>query len=246
MENMMNNFVNKLKTKANRYAELKKQRGMSLLEVIIVLGIIGTMAAAVVILAQRAFDSQDITDLVDNTNTVRVAAGNAYKDAGVYPAAAGTVIGLTPSTLAGQKGSNGAMAAVLVNLGQVSEPEIKNGISGDYFYMRGTKLTTAAVATDTKGFVLTVNGLDEGQCRSLLLQVGNSWDYVGVATAAAGALAPIPAALDAPVTVTGTKGAPQGVLRSLDPATGMVQISADAASQTCAANSSNAVVLGSK
>ncbi|ECD3889156.1 type II secretion system protein, partial [Salmonella enterica subsp. enterica serovar Poona] len=33
---------------------LKKQRGMTLLEIIIVLGIIGTIAAGVVILAQRA------------------------------------------------------------------------------------------------------------------------------------------------------------------------------------------------
>lgn len=240
----MNNFVNKLKTKANRYAELKKQRGMSLLEVIIVLGIIGTMAAAVVILAQRAFSSQDITDLVDNTNTVRVAAGNAYKDAGVYPSAAGTVIGLTPATIPDEKGAAGAMSAILVNLGQASESEIKNGISGDYFYMQGVKLTSTA--SDTKGFVLTVNGLDQGECRSVLMQVGNSWDYVGVDVAGAGVLAPIPTSLDLPVDITSTTGNATGVLRSLDPTTGMVQITADSASFACDNNNDNAVILGSK
>lgn len=242
----MNNFVRKMKTKANHYAELKKQRGMSLLEVIIVLGIIGTMAAAVVILAQRAFTSQDITDLVDNTNTVRVAAGNAYNDVGIYPAGAGSALTMVPSNVAGFQGATAPIAATLVNLGQASLSEVKNGISGDYFYMKGVKLTAAAAATSTKGFVLAVNGLDQGECRSVIMQVGNSWDYVAVGVAAAGADPTAPGSLDEAVDITATQGNAQGVLRSLDPSTGLVQITADAVSYACASNNNNAVILGSK
>lgn len=245
MENMMNNFVNKLKTKANRYAELKKQRGMSLLEVIIVLGIIGTMAAAVVILAQRAFDSQDITDLVDNTNTVRVAVNNTYKDAGVYPTTATSPITLVGAAgLASKQGTNAPIASTIVNLGQASEPEVKNGISGDYFFMQGANLTTAAGST-AKGFVLSINGLDQGQCRSLIMQLGNSWDYVEVATAAAGADATLPTELDGAVDITSGKGAAQGILKSFATG-GQVQITADAASYACSSTNTNAVLLGSK
>lgn len=56
-----------------KYLNIKKQRGMTLLEIIIVLGIIGTIAAGVVILAQRAFDTKALTDLTTNANSVRVA-----------------------------------------------------------------------------------------------------------------------------------------------------------------------------
>lgn len=238
----MNNFVWKMKAKAKRFAELKKQRGMSLLEVIIVLGIIGTMAAAVVILAQRAFSSQDITDLVDNTNSIRVAAGNAYHDTGIYPATVGDAINLTPETISTVKGDDAPMVATLVQLGQLSASEIKNGISGDYFQMQGVKLTDAAEDGSTKGFILDINGLDAGECRSLLTQLGNQWDYVEVSTAAAGANPPVPAALD-----EGLAGADAvvGVLRSLV-AGGDATITPDRAAQACNENSDNAIILGSK
>lgn len=241
----MNNFVGKIKSKANHYAELKKQRGMSLLEVIIVLGIIGTMAAAVVILAQRAFSSQDITDLVDNTNSVRVAAGNAYHDSGIYPATAGSALALTPATIPTTKGEDAPMAATLVQLGQLSISEIKNGISGDYFTMQGVKVTSDAEDNSTKGFVLDVNGLDAGECRSLLLQVGNQWDYVEVSTAAAGADPTAPSSLDGNIVITSLGGGPVGVMRSLA-ATGVVTITPDSAAQACSDNSNNAIILGSK
>lgn len=241
----MNIFVNKMKSKAKNTLAKKKQRGMSLLEVIIVLGIIGTMAAAVVILAQRAFASQDITDLVDNTNSVRVAAGNAYHDAGVYPSAATTALNLIPSKMNDVKGDTAPMAATLVQLGQVSATEIKNGISGDYFTMKGVKVTKDAADGSTKGFILDVNGLDSGECRSLLTQVGNQWDYVEVAVAAAGADPTAPGSLDGAIVITAAGGGPVGVMRSLA-SDGAVAITPSSAAQACSENSNNAIILGSK
>lgn len=76
----MKSMIHSWKRKSAQYRELKKQKGVTLLEIIIVLGIIGIIAAGVVILAQRAFTSQDISDLTDNTNSVRVAMTEAYKD----------------------------------------------------------------------------------------------------------------------------------------------------------------------
>lgn len=84
----MKNMIHSWKRKSAQYRELKKQKGVTLLEIIIVLGIIGIIAAGVVILAQRAFTSQDISDLTDNTNSVRVAMTEAYKDSAEYPARA--------------------------------------------------------------------------------------------------------------------------------------------------------------
>ena len=235
----MNKFVNKMKSKANKTLAMKKQRGMSLLEVIIVLGIIGTMAAAVVILAQRAFSSQDITDLVDNTNSVRVAAGNAFHDAGEYPTTVGDATKMSAADLTTKKGDAAAMVGTLVQLGQVSESEARNGISGDYFQMQGVKISGDATAA--KGFTLEINGLDSGECRSVLTQVANQWDYVAVSTAKAGAISTAPTSLDEPVVATGETG----ILRSMN-AEGAVNVTPNRIAEACNETSDNSVVLGSK
>ncbi|KQN48886.1 hypothetical protein ASE99_13480 [Serratia sp. Leaf51] len=239
----MNNFVNKLKAKikSNRYVELKKQRGMSLLEVIIVLGIIGTMAAVVVVLAQRAFTNKDITDLNDNTNSVRVATVAAFESSGSYPSAATTATALTDmASIKAATGSTAPMVATLVNLGQISMNEIKNGISGDFFTMQGIQLVKGATGP-TRGFALVVNGLDQTECRSFLLQSGNQWDFVAVDTAAGGVDPAMPDSLSEPVTTTGATG----VRRSLD-TSGQVEITAATVVDSCEDSSDNAIILGSK
>jgi len=240
---MMNNFVNKIKSKlkANRYVELKKQRGMSLLEVIIVLGIIGTMAAVVVILAQRAFTNKDITDLNDNTNSVRVATVAAYESTGTYPTTSTTATALTGlASIKAATTATAPMVATLVNLGQISESEIKNGISGDYFTMKGIPLNTDSKEI-AKGFALVVNGLDQTECRSLLLQVGNQWDFVSVGTAASGADPAFPATLSDALAADGKTG----VVRTLA-TDGQVEITATSVVNNCADTSDNAIILGSK
>jgi len=153
---------------------LKKQRGVTLLEIIIVLGIIGVIAAGVVVLAQRAFTAQDISDLQNNTNSIRTSMTEAFKDEGEYPPATSTAV--TSDDL--------APIVTLNKLGKVSPSESFNGISGDAF-----QIGQALVDSDStvhKGFVLLVSGLDQQTCRNLLSQMGNQWDYVGIISAPAG------------------------------------------------------------
>ncbi|CAD5757625.1 Pilus colonization factor [Escherichia coli] len=188
------NRTQKLKEEARKkiakYHELRKQRGMSLLEVIIVLGIIGTIAAGVVVLAQRAFDSRTVSDLVTNTNTIRVAMKDAYQRDGKYPDYV-SPLNLTADTI--KTGNTTIPVAQLVQLGKLTPDEARNGISGDYIGIGGA-LTSAAAGGGTggatqanKGFVIELNGLSQEQCRSILGQVGNNWEYVGVGTSASGA-----------------------------------------------------------
>ncbi|EGR2446850.1 TPA: type IV pilus major pilin [Vibrio cholerae] len=229
-------FAQRAQAAFAQYKEAKKQRGMTLLEVIIVLGIIGTIAAGVVVLAQRAFDSRTISDLVQKTNTVRVAVKDVYSRSGVYPAvnASGT-ISLTNTSIT-EVAQKDIATAALVQLGKLSIDEVRNPISNDFMLIGGAKTTKDA--TVEKGFVIELNGLDQSQCRNIIQQVGNNWDYVAVGTAAAGAYS----------SSTGTdlsQAASGNVLRSLA-AGGNITIDAAKVLTVCQTGASNSVILGSR
>ncbi|HBA6391861.1 TPA: type IV pilus major pilin [Escherichia coli] len=219
--------------KLAKYHELRKQRGMSLLEVIIVLGIIGTIAAGVVILAQRAFDSRTVSELVSNTNTIRVAMKDAYQRDGKYPAYADP-LNLTADTI--KKGGNGVPVAQLVQLGKLTPDEARNAISGDYIGIGGAK--TSAGSTENKGFAIELNGLSQEQCRSILGQVGNNWEYVKVAAAGSGSYS-ITAQVDMTEAADNTT-----ILRSLG-ADSQGTITANKLLGTCNATV-NSIILGSR
>ncbi|HGP0804511.1 TPA: type IV pilus major pilin [Salmonella enterica subsp. diarizonae serovar 61:l,v:z35] len=241
-----------------KYLNLKKQRGMTLLEIIIVLGIIGTIAAGVVILAQRAYDSKAMTDLTTNVNTIRTAMKDAYGSTGIYPIPAGTVTaGLNDQTI-NEAAGLGTPIGKLIALGKLSRDEAKNNISNDFINAGAGNISANGVQ---KGYFLEINGLNQQQCRNILLQAGNSFDYVEVTNnAPAGAyhydVAPV--ALDAalsgvtagtPGTGT-TPGTPDsltgsGIFRSLVTG-GNTLITADGVINACNDDSNNSVVLGSR
>ncbi|EIC0165221.1 type IV pilus major pilin [Salmonella enterica subsp. enterica serovar Kinondoni] len=228
---------------------LKKQRGMTLLEIIIVLGIIGTIAAGVVILAQRAFDSKAISDLVTNTNTVRTTIKETFGPSGVYPATDDNgTLALTESTIKDPTQSAVPIAA-LVQLGKLSSNEAKNNISSNYFNIGAATIGTA---TGNRAYFVEVNGLDQKQCRNILLQTGNQWDYVSVVNQGDGAgtysvtAGTVPNLADTgvvdPSTVTAGGG---GVVRSLAD-TGNYTLTPQNVINLCSDSAENGIVLGSR
>ncbi|HGS4815777.1 TPA: type IV pilus major pilin [Vibrio cholerae] len=229
-------FAQRAQAAFAQYKEAKKQRGMTLLEVIIVLGIIGTIAAGVVVLAQRAFDSRTISDLVQKTNTVRVAVKDVYSRSASYPAvdSAGT-IGLTNTNIT-EEPQRGIATAALVQLGKLTIDEVRNPISNDFMLIGGAKTTDTA--TVDKGFVIELNGLDQSQCRNIIQQVGNNWDYVAVGNAAAGSYA-------TNTSINMSAAATGQILRSLA-ADGNKTIDAAAVLTVCQNGASNSVILGSR
>lgn len=241
-----------------KYLNLKKQRGMTLLEIIIVLGIIGTIAAGVVVLAQRAYDSKAMTDLTTNINTIRTAMKDAYGSTGIYPLPAGTATAqLNDQTINGAAGQATPIGK-LIALGKLSRDEAKNNISNDFISAGAGNISANGVQ---KGYFIEINGLNQQQCRNILLQAGNSFDYVEVTDdAAAGTYHYDDAALALDGTLSGvTAGTPgtgnnpgtpatlagAGIFRSLV-ANGNTLITADGVITACNDNSSNSVVLGSR
>ncbi|WP_114077762.1 type IV pilus major pilin [Escherichia coli] len=231
------NRTQKMKEEARKklakYHELRKQRGMSLLEVIIVLGIIGTIAAGVVILAQRAFDSRAITELVTNTNTVRVAMKDAFQRDGVYPAYM-SPLNLTGDTI--KTTSEKIAAAQLVKLGKITADEVRNNISGDFIGIGGA--TTTKNSSVLKGFAMELNGLSQEQCRSILGQGGNNWEYVGVGSSGSGEYS-LTTAVDMTQDADGT-----AILRSLG-LKGQESLTAEKILATCNATV-NSIILASR
>ncbi|MBI0655263.1 type IV pilus major pilin [Escherichia coli] len=228
------NKTQKMKEEARKklakYHELRKQRGMSLLEVIIVLGIIGTIAAGVVVLAQRAFDSRTVTELVSNTNTVRVAMKDAYQRDGKYPAFVDPLDITTENIKTHQ-----APIARLVQLGKLTVDEGRNNISGDFIGIAGA--LTSKDSTVLKGFAIELNGLSQEQCRSILGQVGNNWEYVSVGSSASGSYS-LTTQVNLADDVNGS------ILRSLGE-NGQESLTADRILNTCN-GTINSIILGSR
>lgn len=241
-----------------KYLNLKKQRGMTLLEIIIVLGIIGTIAAGVVVLAQRAYDSKAMSDLTTNINTIRTAMKDAYGSTGIYPLPAGTATAQLNDQTINEAAGQATPIGKLIALGKLSRDEAKNNISNDFISAGAGNISANGVQ---KGYFIEINGLNQQQCRNILLQAGNSFDYVEVTDNApagtyhydAAALALDGALSGVTAAVPGTNGAPgtpalltgSGVFRSLVNG-GNTLITADGVITACNNNSSNSVVLGSR
>ena len=100
----------------------------------------------------------------------------------------------------------------------------------------GARTSTADVL---KGFAIELNGLSQEQCRSILGQVGNNWEYVEVGTSPSGSYSD---SLQSGVDMTAEAG--NSILRSLGN-NGQETLTADKILQTC--NSTiNSIILGSR
>lgn len=234
----------KLSEKLNRYRELKKQRGMTLLEIIIVLGIIGTIAAGVVILAQRAYDNKALTDVVTNTNVLRTAIKETWGPSGVYPdQRSDATVALTEGTIKTVTGDNIPPIATLIRLGKISSSEAKNNISTNFFDIGNAHV---GEGVGERAYFIEVNGLDQKQCRNIILQVGNQWDYVRIYSDGAGSGSYASGdhinLAEEVATITGNGG---GVLRSLANA-GAITITPESVANACSDSAQNSVVLGSR
>lgn len=249
---------NRFMAQPEKYLNLKKQRGMTLLEIIIVLGIIGTIAAGVVILAQRAYDSKAMTDLTTNVNTIRTAMKDAYGSTGIYPLPAGAATAaLNDQTIIGTAGQATPIGK-LIALGKLSRDEAKNNISNDFISAGSGDISANGVQ---KGYFIEINGLTQQQCRNVLLQAGNSFDYVEVTnnapagsynydTASVNLYQALSGVTAAQAGTGNTPGTPailtgSGVFRSLA-TDGNTLITADGVITACTDDANNSVVLGSR
>ncbi len=170
----------------------KKQKGVTLLEIIIVLGIMGVIAAGVVILAQRAIDNQNTTTLAQQLNTIQTAMIQTFRGKGAYPESTTTA-------------SSERLFNALINMGKLSEDDKLNPFSGTPLEILSATLN----AVPRKAFLIKVADLTQDQCASLITL---SEPLMGlVYTTTAGGPAPSDVWMDANATAT------LGMIKSLKP-----------------------------
>lgn len=103
--------------------------------------------------------------------------------AGIYPAYISPLT-LTPDTM---KSTPDAIAiSQLVKPGKLTPDEVRNNISGDFIGIGRKNVTTTIGSMVSGGFAMEVNGLNQKQCRAIIEQIGNNWDYVAVGTSGSG------------------------------------------------------------
>ncbi|MGL5336419.1 MAG: type IV pilus major pilin [Enterovibrio sp.] len=145
--------------------KMKKQAGMTLLEVIIVLGIMGVIAAGVVVLAQRAIDNQNISKLSQALNTIQTGLIQTYRGKASYPVVA------TPDDIK-------QLRTALISMGRASESDFLNPFTGDPIDV----VTTAVNGVANKAFGIRVSNLSQEQCRSVITTATDLFSFIQVVT----------------------------------------------------------------
>lgn len=152
---MKNNFRKQLQKQ-------KKQAGVALLEMLVVIGILGILAAGVVTLSTTAFNSLDESQALDNLSAVKVKVQKAYKQQGDYA-------GLSLMN------ASGAVPSFL------GSEDLDNPF--------GVDLTLNEV-TSTKpngGFIITMPGMSTASCVNVMTALNpESFYYVAVESGVAG------------------------------------------------------------
>ncbi len=143
-----------LKNFSGAVANKKKQAGLALLEMIIAIGILGVISAAVVMLSTKAFSSMNVKDTVSGISALDSSIKNTYRGQGNY----GELDGAVKAKIIG------------ANL-------VKNPFGGDFTISQmPMDLNDTA---GTKAFSIDIDGLTSEQCQKVVQSIGDTFAYVG-------------------------------------------------------------------
>ena len=143
--------------------QTKNQKGMTLLEILIALGIIGFVAAGAIALAQIALESQNMNTLVQSLNTLRFAGIQTYRTAGRYPA--------------WDANNPNRTTFALIRLGKAADKDGINPFNNDMipFVTFGKNS-----GDDRKAFALAMENLSQDECKSLVTKSAHMFSYIAI------------------------------------------------------------------
>lgn len=143
-----------LKNFSGAVANKKRQAGLALLEMIIAIGILGVISAAVVMLSTKAFSSMNVKDTVAGISALDSAIKNTYRAQG-----------------------NFAEIHEAFDKKILDRKLAKNPFGGE-FVIKSVKIDVND-SNSQKAFSIKVAGLTSEQCQQVVQSVGDSFAYVG-------------------------------------------------------------------
>lgn len=148
--------MSSIKNFSGTVANKKRQAGLALLEMIIAIGILGVISAAVVMLSTKAFSSMNVKDTVASLTALDSSIKSSYRSQGNYEGIEGQVNE--------KEESKRIIPAHL----------FKSPFGGNY-----TLTALTAGVQKNRGFRIGVNGLNIEQCTKVIESLGNSFRYIG-------------------------------------------------------------------
>lgn len=141
----------------------RKQQGMTLLEMVITIAIVGILSIGIMRLAQTAIEYYNMSSLVTSLNSLRFAGIQTYRSAYRYP----------------EWDANypNFITFNLVNLGKVSEKDGINPFNNDIIpFLTFGKSNNH----DRRAFALAVEDITQDQCKNLVTRVADAFPYIAV------------------------------------------------------------------
>ena len=195
----------------------KKNQGIALIEMLIVIGIIGLITAGIVALSTSVFRGMDESEVIANLSTIKVKLQKGYKSQGDYAGLARSASG----------------AITLLEISDTQNPFGPDFVVGP--------VTTNG--QENGGATIKVAGLSMDSCQNILTTIDdNTFEYIALETAAAGTVpVVVPPASDIAVGIAGM--AAQFVVGG-EAATPRTVDAVDTACATAAAASNGMLVVG--
>lgn len=178
--------------------KFNKQKGMTLFEVILVIGIMGAISSGVILLSKSVIDNQNMSNLNQSLNTIQLAMLATYGTKKAYPDVKDEIASIK-------------LTEALISMGKLSKSDFVNPVSG--YPIRIYSVTNNHFPN--KGFAIKASNLSQPQCRALIGSGSDLFEFIQVELVG-GVITPDMDTLPNATAITGVIKSPKGGINSFD------------------------------
>lgn len=140
-----------------------KQKGMTLLEVIVVLGVMGVISVGVVLIGERTIQNQQINKLNQYLNTIQLTMTITYNAKKHFPEATNDI-------------TSDQLTNSLILMGKISKSEFINPITGEPLRV----YTTSNRGRANRSFAIKVGNISQDLCREVVNSTNESFKFIQI------------------------------------------------------------------
>lgn len=144
---------------------MKKIKGISTLEIIVFIGLVSIIAAAIIVLIQRAIDEKNSKELSNSLLNINTAMTQMYRGRKSYP-----------PIDAGKLDESRKLMSSLIDIGKLSTADSINPFNRQ----ENIIITSAYNGVPHKAFLIRVRDLSVDQCKSVIKLTEEQFKYIRV------------------------------------------------------------------